>query len=596
MGTEISRRRLLQDAAGAAVVAGVGGALGADAAVARPRKRVPGSRRGRRVAVLGGGMAGLAAAHELVERGFSVDVYERKALGGKARSIPVRGTAGGGREPLPGEHGFRFFPGFYHHVPDTMRRIPIKGNENGVWDNLIDASETKSPRTNGRVDGTVFGIAPDPNEARTPEGMRRLLLEAAGGHGVPPHEQAYFAERLLVFLTSSDERRFGQWEKVGWWDFIKAEGKSEEYQKVLARGLTRAVVAAKERVASTRTIGNMGEAFVYCILGRGNDGAPDRVLNAPTNEAWITPWVRLLRRKGVRFHVGQAVEGLVVRGGRIESASTRDRRGRVRTIEADWFVSAMPAERARRLWSRRVLRLDPSLEQMDDLFVDWMNGIQYYLRKPLHIVRGHMTFIDAPWALTALTQEQFWAGRQFERDYGDGRVVDCLSVDVSDWDSPGIVFGKTAKRCTREQVAKEVLEQIKAHLNDNGAPVLTDDMIHSWHLDPAIVWSRKRRRNSNDEPLLVNTVDTWDKRPRAKTKIPNLFLAGDYVQTDVDLATMEGANESGRAAVNALLDAAGSKEAPAATFKLFDPPEFEAAKRADAELFRQGRPNAFDVG
>ena len=25
---------------------------------------------------------------------------------------------------LPGEHGFRFFPGFYKHVIDTMGRIP----------------------------------------------------------------------------------------------------------------------------------------------------------------------------------------------------------------------------------------------------------------------------------------------------------------------------------------------------------------------------------------------------------------------------------------------------------------------------------------
>jgi uncharacterized protein with NAD-binding domain and iron-sulfur cluster len=595
VGREISRRRLLQEAGAAAAAASVAGALASDArAGAAARKRsVPRSRRGRRVAVLGGGMAGLAAAHELVERGFTVDVYERKALGGKARSIPVAGTRGG-RKPLPGEHGFRFFPGFYHHVPDTMRRIPFPGNQNGVWDNLVTASETKSPRTEGRADGTVFGIAPDPNEARTPEGMRRILMDGLSGHGIPPHELAYFVERGMVFLTSCDERRYGQWENVSWWDFIRAEGKSEEYKKVLARGLTRAVVAAKERKASTRTIGNMAEAFICNFEGRGNDGAPDRVLDLPTNEAWIDPWVKLLRKRGVRFHVGHGIEALDVHGKRIVAARARDRRGRRRWIEADWFVSAMPAERARRLWSREVLALDPRLKLMDELFVDWMNGIQFYLSKPLNIVRGHMTFIDAPWALTALTQGQFWSDRKFTRDYGDGRVVDCLSVDVSDWDTPGIVYGKPAKRCSRGQVAREVLEQIKAHLNDNGSDVLTDDMIHSWHLDPAIAWHKSRRRNSNDEPLLVNTVGTWPKRPRARTRIPNLFLAGDYVQTNVDLATMEGANESGRAAVNALLEASGSKASRVRMFSLYDPPEMEPLKRADAELYRAGQPNALD--
>jgi uncharacterized protein with NAD-binding domain and iron-sulfur cluster len=594
MTTVITRRRLLRDAATAAAAASATGSLAAEAVGAPRKTRVPRAKAGRRVAVLGGGMAGLAAAHELVERGFAVDVYERKQLGGKARSIPVAGTAAGGRKPLPGEHGFRFFPGFYHHVPDTMRRIPFPGNANGVHDNLVDASETKSPRTGGRADGTVFGIAPDPNEARTPDGMRRVLLDSFHSDSLPPHELAYFVERVMVFLTSSDERRFGQWEHVSWWDFIKAEGKSDEYKKVLARGLTRAVVAAKERKASTRTIGNMAEAFICNFEERGNDGAPDRLLNAPTNEAWIDPWVRLLRKRGVRFHVGHAVEALGMHGGRVESARARDRKGRRRAIEADWFVSAMPAERARRLWSREVLAQDPKLKLMDELYVDWVNGIQYYLRKPLHVVRGHMTFIDAPWALTALTQAQFWAHRDFQRDYGDGRQVDSFSIDVSDWDTPGIVYGKPAKRCTREQVAKEVLEQIKLHLNDNGSDVLTDDMVDSWHLDPAIAWSPKRQRNSNDEPLLVNTIGSWEKRPQARTKVPNLFLAGDYVQTDIDLATMEGANESGRAAVNALLDASGSKAKPVTMYRLYDPPEMEAAKQADAELYRQGQPNALD--
>src|SRR6516165_1512934 len=91
-----------------------------------------------RVIVLGGGVAGMSAAHELVERGFEVVVLERRDIaGGKARSIPVAddGAGVGGHvladsgvasieHALPGEHGFRFFPGFYKHVIDTMRRIP----------------------------------------------------------------------------------------------------------------------------------------------------------------------------------------------------------------------------------------------------------------------------------------------------------------------------------------------------------------------------------------------------------------------------------------------------------------------------------------
>ena len=584
----LTRRRFLRDSTATAGGLALAGSpwLPAAARAAGPR---------REVAVLGGGMAGLAAAHELIERGFRVTVYERNVLGGKARSIPVPKTAAGGRKPLPGEHGFRFFPGFYHHVPDSMRRTPYADNPNGVHDNFEDANETSSPRTEGRADATLFGVLPDPATAFTPDGLQRILVEEiAKQQGIRPGEAEFFVNRIMVFLTSSEERRYGQWENTTWWDFVRAEGKSEEYQKVIARGLTRSLVAAKETVASTRTIGNMAEAFIMNIMGRGNDGALDRVLNAPTNEAWIRPWVKLLKSLGVRFHTKFEIDELEVSGGRIASASARDRHGRRHRIEADWFVCAMPAERARRLWSPNVLALDESLKEMDELYVDWMAGIQFYLRRDVGLIRGHLTFVDAPWALTALTQAQFWEHRDFPGDYGDGEAVDCLSVDVSDWDTPGILFGKPAKLCTRPQIQREIWAQIKAHLEDNGESVLPDDVLHSWYLDPGIRWIPGRGRNRNETPLLVNTVGSWEKRPAARTQIPNLFLCGDYVQTDIDLATMEGANESGRAAVNALLEASGSKATPVQMFKLYDPPEYEAAKQADRELYAQGLPNALD--
>ena len=584
--SEITRRTLLRRAAAAGAAATLMPAPAAFAARSRKRSQT--------VAVLGGGMAGLAAAHELVERGFRVIVYERNALGGKARSIPVAGTSAGGRRDLPGEHGFRFFPGFYHHVPDSMRRIPFPGNENGVWDNLVAASGGKWLRSGDRPDGGPFGLGPDAQQALTVDGLRRILTDMLWQRDVPPQELAYFVERLLVFVTSSDERKFGQWEHVSWWDFIKAEDKSQAYKKEIAAGLTRNVVAAKETVASTRTIGHMGEAFVWNILGRGNDGAPDRVLNAPTNEAWIDPWILHLRSLGVRFEVGRTVETLDVERGRIAAAVVRDPAHRRRRVTADWFVLAVPVERAKRVLDPAVRALDAGLAGLDSLFVDWMSGIQFYLRRKVDITRGHLTFLDSPWALTALTQAQFWGARDFARDYGDGKAVDCLSVDISDWDTKGMLYGKPAKKCTREEIAREVWAQIKTHHTAGDA--LPDDIVHSWFLDPGIAWSKARGENRNDTPLLVNTVGTWEKRPQAHTRIPNLFLAGDYLQTDVDLATMEGGNESGRAAAAALLHESGSTAEPPRMYKLYEAPELAAIKAVDAQRYKDGQPNALDVG
>ncbi len=83
----------------------------------------------KKVVIIGGGVAGLSAAHELIERGFAVEVYERNPsyLGGKARSINYNHEHKY-QNPLPGEHGFRFFPGFYKHITDTMKRIPFDKN------------------------------------------------------------------------------------------------------------------------------------------------------------------------------------------------------------------------------------------------------------------------------------------------------------------------------------------------------------------------------------------------------------------------------------------------------------------------------------
>lgn len=551
--------------------------------VATARQPAYAAASGGRVAVFGGGVAGLTAAHELVERGFEVTVYERRALGGKARSIPVPGSGRDGRPDLPGEHGFRFFPGFYKHLPDTMRRIPCPGNAHGVWDNLVPVAEERFARSGG--DGAVMpAVAVDRPWADAEDFRQTVSTLITTSTKMPSTEGAYFADRLLVFATSSDARRLGQWENVAWRDFVGARERSAEFRMLLSRSLTTLLVAARDDTASTRTIGTMGEQFLANPRQIANDGPVDRVLNGPTNKAWIDPWVQYLRQQGVRFEIAE-VCALDCGGGRVSGARLADGR----TVSADTYVVAVPVEAARRLWTPDLLATAPELGQLGALTTGWMNGIQFYLRRSAAITRGHTAYVDAPWSLTSISQNQFWGSGI--AGYGDGTVQDCLSVDISDWDSPGILYGKPAKQCQPEEIAREVWAQLKTHLV--GRAALHDEDLHSWFLDPAIAWNASE--NTNADPLLINTVGSWQARPQSHGAVENLFLAADYVRTGTDLATMEGACEAARLAVNAVLDSTGSGAPRCGVFPLYRAVELEPLRQLDDTRYRAGLPNVFDV-
>lgn len=49
--------------------------------------------------------------------------------------------------------------------------------------------------------------------------------------------------------------------------------------------------------------------------------------------------------------------------------------------------------------------------------------------------------------------------------FGNGAVRGILSVDISEWGEPGVVYSRAAQECTAVQIQEEVWTQLKQALN-----------------------------------------------------------------------------------------------------------------------------------
>jgi uncharacterized protein with NAD-binding domain and iron-sulfur cluster len=532
---------------------------------------------------------------------------------------------------LPGEHGYRFFPSFYRHVFDTMRRTPLydasgQPTRGTVYDNLIPLprigilSERNAP----------FVASWEPMQlsntiARVEGGLRNLR-----GMDVPIKDVAQFSLRVLRYLTTCPARRALEMESVSWWDYLKGHdaktGKSlyqySESFTHLVTSSSRVMVALDGERGDARTCGNtfvqlLAEALV--VTPKNNS-----TLNGPTSEAWFYHWRRHLEVLGVKFERGEldrlelGKEGQLIAhvvepdGTDGTEKKTLASHGQDKG-EALYFVVATDVLAAQKVTAglnashgvpaqlRRYVSMAPrqagdpgSLErnpQTEAGREKWdrlqmISGIQYFFRKHVRLCEGYVYCVDSDWRLSAISSQNVWQSLPIDRL---ASYQSLISVDIGEWRGKSRRLGKTAWECTPAELAKEVFDQLRDSLraSASGQPTEEFDLpdYDYVHIDDELEFKGANLPlASNKTPYLVPIAGDWQHRPGADPWNPapqsanaaplkpqsaevwqaahggywvhhdRLVFAGTWNRTFTRLTTMESANESGRHAVNALLD------------------------------------------
>ena len=237
------------------------------------------------------------------------------------------------------------------------------------------------------------------------------------------------------------------------------------------------------------------------------------ILPGDLQTVFIDPQVRELEALGVEIRFDSDVTEVVMDDGQVAGVALRDGS----EVSADVYALCTPFEVTRSWLSDRLYEADPELGNMHFLEAQPMAALHLRLRKELpDLPREHVFLHGSHYALSLIDVGRFWKEL-------DGKPQ--LSFISSNYGPLNEVSDEGAK----DLLLKEIGEYL---------PIAPEDVEH-WEL------------NSNTAvPLFINTIGAWPNRPRPKTKVKNLYVAGDYVKNAIDLACMEGA-------VSAALETAG---------------------------------------
>jgi len=451
------------------------------------------------VAVVGGGIAGIAAAATLASRGYAVTLFEAEThLGGKLGAWswdPAQGL------PVPINHGFHAFFRHYYNLNRFLDALGLRATFRAISDYrilLLSGEEISF----GKLD-------------RTPV-LNLLSMAKAGLYRLRDVLRAPARDLMGVFLEYDPRQTPERLDGMSFADF-DAVARLPPRLKLAFSTFARAFFADEDKLSLAELV----KSFHFYYLG--HDGG--LVYDYPVRDyeaSLLAP---------IRSHLAQLKVTLKL--GTPVTALTRDAGGF--TVDGQRFDSAVLATDV--VGTRAILENSSGLQGLDPRLLRLQPGQRYAVLRlwldsaarqslPIFVVTERGELLDA----IALTDRIEAESAAFVTQHG-GSVVELHCYAVPDGVDEANVAGMLVRDLRRL------------------LPELRQCVVRHQHL--------QLRRD-----FTAFHVGMWKDRPVTSSGVPGLVCAGDWVNLPFPAMLLEAAFSSGLVAANRLLAADGLQEEP----------------------------------
>lgn len=473
-----------------------------------------------RVAIIGGGLAGLAAAVELVDAGCEVEILEaRPFVGGKVGSWL---DADGNHR----EMGLHVFFGCYQQLLALMRQV-------GALDSLRRKEHAHTfVNAGGRIGKLDFRFL----TGAPFNGLKAFFTTNQLSERDKACNSLALGTSPLVRGTldfSGAMRAIRQLDGLSFADWFRRQGGNNGSLRRLWNPIAYALgfidaeqISARCMLSVFQLFAARSEASVLHML----EGSPDRYLHQPILDYLTARGATIRTRTRVReIAFEQGSEGTRVTG------LTVARRGQPETVAADAYLAACDVPGIQRLLPQ-AWRQWPEFDNIYQL--DTVPVVTVQLR-----FDGWVTELQDPQQRRQLAHPAGIDNLLYTPDADFSCFADLALTSPSDYYKPGegsllqlvLTPGDPFIQASNEAIAQHALAQVRQLFPS------ARELNMTWHGAVKLAQSLYREAPGM-EPY----------RPLQRTPVANFFLAGSYTQQDY-IDSMEGATRSGRQAARAIL-------------------------------------------